>query len=105
MPFGRRFPFLRARVASDGALRLVPKPDLAPWEASEAWWQAVLAGPRPALPRRRAFEPPRLRLRDLDDAALRPLSTRPAHTAKRKTPNLWLVRGSLRLVGTPHFCA
>jgi hypothetical protein len=49
-------PRLRVRQNDAGTLDALPVPDLPPWEASEAWWQPVLANPRPSRRARVSYE-------------------------------------------------
>jgi hypothetical protein len=49
-------PRLRVRQNTAGTLDALPAPDLPPWEASEGWWQAVLANPRRSRKARVSYE-------------------------------------------------
>jgi len=60
-------PLLRVRADAEGRLHAIPAPDLAPWQANEAWWRDVAARPVSAGGARRGdyratweIEPPTL---------------------------------------------
>jgi hypothetical protein len=50
---GFAIPRLRVRQNVAGTLDTLPAPDLPPWEASESWWQGVLANHTPVGARKR----------------------------------------------------
>lgn len=62
-------PLARARPTADGTLHLHNRPELAPGQASDSWWAAVLEDPRTRSPKLAANED--LRLTDVK--AARPL--------------------------------